>query len=124
MSSKQHLNNWHLILLTAILITVLIGCTTENQNNPTTISSTKTIELSAELQIIYKQTCASCHTNTATGAPQTGDQDAWSKILAKGLNATLENAINGYGGMPPSGQCFECTPDQLVSLIRFMSDSK
>ena len=42
-------------------------------------------------------------------------------ILSKGIDVTLDRVMNGYGGMPPAGQCFECSPDQLIELIRYMS---
>lgn len=77
--------------------------------------------LSPELNTIYRETCIQCHTNSSTGAPISGDTKAWQKILSKGLEATLERAMNGYGGMPPAGQCFECTPEQMIDLINYMS---
>jgi len=81
------------------------------------------ILLTPELSQTYQQTCALCHTKPATGAPQAGDTQTWQKILDKGMDATLARTINGYGGMPPSGQCFECTPNDLQTLILFMRQS-
>tara|TARA_R110001592_G_scaffold7126_1_gene40165 strand:- start:32590 stop:32781 length:192 start_codon:yes stop_codon:yes gene_type:complete len=57
----------------------------------------------------------------STGAPKLGDTKAWKNILSKGIDVTLDRVMNGYGGMPPAGQCFECSPDQLIELIRYMS---
>jgi cytochrome c5 len=79
------------------------------------------VQLSEELQQRYLQTCAQCHTKPATGAPQTGDAETWRAILSKGMESTLERTLNGYGGMPPGGQCFECSPEDLSLLILFMS---
>ena len=91
-----------------------------NTNSPPSTKSAKQV-LSPELSTIYKQTCSQCHTNSSTGAPVAGDTKTWQKILSKGIDATLERAMNGYGGMPPAGQCFECTPEQMIELIKHMS---
>lgn len=93
---------------------------TSNENSVSSNQASKHA-LSEELSTIYKQTCALCHTNSSTGAPVSGDTKAWQKILSKGINATVERAMNGYGGMPPAGQCFECSPEQMIKLINYMS---
>jgi cytochrome c len=51
----------------------------------------------------YESSCAVCHTDSSMGAPAVGDKAAWEKVKAKGLDAVLTNAINGFGGMPPRG---------------------
>lgn len=91
-----------------------------NENSLTSTQAPKH-SLSEELSTIYKETCTQCHTNSSTGAPVSGDTKAWQQILSKGIDATLERAMNGYGGMPPAGQCFECTPEQMIELINYMS---
>jgi cytochrome c5 len=103
-----------LLLLTASCL--LIGCQGESAQ-----STTSKVQLTAELQQTYLQTCAQCHTRPTTGAPQAGDVQTWDNILAKGMDKTLERTLNGYGGMPPGGQCFECSPDDLSLLILYMS---
>ena len=92
-----------------------------SNETPLTSKQTPKHALSEELSTIYKETCTQCHTNSSTGAPVSGDTKAWQQILAKGIDATLERAMNGYGGMPPAGQCFECTPEQMIKLINYMS---
>ena len=52
---------------------------------------------------IYKKVCSACHSNKAIGAPLIGDKEAWSKVLAKGLDKVYENGIKGVGAMPPKG---------------------
>lgn len=80
------------------------------------------ITLSEEELHLYKTSCQNCHGVQGTGAPFVGDTQAWSKILEKGFESTLSNSINGFGGMPPNGQCFECSPDQMSQLLRYMSN--
>lgn len=107
---------------------VMSGCSSENpiQNKVNTQTDTNSTSitpptLSPELNTIFNETCSQCHLNNATGAPKAGDVSAWKKILAKGIDETLERVMNGFGGMPPAGQCFECSPEQLIELINFMS---
>lgn len=79
------------------------------------------VTLSAELQTIYSQTCANCHESSATGAPVTGDTERWQVVFNKPFDIILSRVVEGYGGMPPLGQCFQCSADQLGTLIHYMS---
>ena len=56
-----------------------------------------------------------------SGAPLTGDRDAWQARLKKGLPALVGNAIGGLNGMPAGGQCVRCTAADYAALIRFMA---
>ncbi len=75
----------------------------------------------AALAEIYNRSCRSCHTVAATGAPLTGDADAWAERYEKGMGTLVDNVINGYGGMPALGLCMECDADQFEALIDFMA---
>ncbi|HET8764714.1 MAG TPA: c-type cytochrome [Rhodanobacter sp.] len=77
--------------------------------------------LSPELATTYQHTCANCHTNPQTGAPQAGDAKAWAPRLAQGQDVLLDHAINGYKGMPPLGTCMDCTREQFQALIDYMA---
>ncbi|MCB1644124.1 MAG: cytochrome c5 family protein [Pseudomonadales bacterium] len=77
--------------------------------------------VSADLQVKYAASCKSCHQVPATGAPQTHRLKDWQPRLNKGYQVLLDNTVNGIGGMPPLGQCFDCTTEELEELIRFMS---
>ena len=72
---------------------------------------------------IYEYSCYSCHANPDSGAPLTGDIAAWEPRLAKGMDALLASTINGFAGMPPLGMCMDCSADQFVALIDFMSQT-
>lgn len=78
----------------------------------------------AELAEIYEYSCYSCHANPQTGAPLTGDVDAWAPRLAKGMDVLMESTIEGFEGMPPLGMCMDCNEDQFVALIQFMSGTE
>jgi cytochrome c5 len=75
----------------------------------------------ARLAQLYEGSCKACHTVQASLAPLSGDRAAWDPRWAQGEPALLAATIQGKGGMPAGGQCFECTPDDLKALIRFMA---
>lgn len=73
---------------------------------------------------LYNRSCTFCHTQPATGAPLTGHSAEWQRRLNQRGSAQelLNSAIHGYQSMPPLGACFDCSEDQLLRLIAFMSD--
>ncbi|WP_265534488.1 c-type cytochrome [Pseudomonas saponiphila] len=70
---------------------------------------------------VYASSCQLCHANPASGAPLVGDAKAWAPRLAQGADTLLDHSINGYQGMPPMGQCMQCSEEQFLALICFMS---
>lgn len=70
---------------------------------------------------VYKAACTACHAVGVLGAPKTGDKAAWDSRLAKGLNASLQNAIKGINAMPPKGNCLNCSDDELMAAIKYMA---
>ncbi|MGI9279679.1 MAG: c-type cytochrome [Endozoicomonas sp.] len=83
------------------------------------MSSQKTA--TARVISLYERSCKSCHEVAATGAPLTGDQQAWSERMDKGMDTLLQSAINGSGAMPPLGLCMDCTEQDFINLIQYMS---
>lgn len=70
---------------------------------------------------VYNGACTACHGSGLLGAPKTGDKAAWDDRLAKGMDAALQNAINGINAMPPKGTCANCSDDELMAAIKYMS---
>ncbi|MGC5702744.1 cytochrome c5 family protein [Pseudomonas sp. NFXW11] len=70
---------------------------------------------------VYASSCQLCHANPASGAPLAGDAKAWAPRVAQGADTLLDHSINGYQGMPPMGQCMQCSEEQFLALISFMS---
>jgi len=58
-------------------------------------------------QQVYESLCGACHGEGVGGAPKLGDKAAWAPRIAKGYNALLAHAIEGFTGkagmMPPKG---------------------
>jgi cytochrome c5 len=101
-------------IIGAILTLALSGCDgKETRLAPVT--------LDARLQGIYSRTCATCHANAETGAPQVHDIAAWKPRLAQGDEVLLTHMADGFNGMPPLGQCVECDADDLKNLMHFMA---
>ncbi|PCJ27813.1 MAG: cytochrome c5 family protein [SAR86 cluster bacterium] len=73
----------------------------------------------------YMASCFACHSTGAANAPKVGEgnADAWAPRLEKGMDAVVQNAINGLGAMPPKGLCFTCTDDDLRAVVQYMVDS-
>lgn len=70
---------------------------------------------------VYDTSCKLCHANPASGAPQSGDTAAWAPRVAQGTDSLLDHSINGFKGMPPMGMCMQCSEEQFLALISFMS---
>lgn len=70
---------------------------------------------------LYQSSCEICHGAGAGGAPKSFDTEAWASRLEKGKDVLLNNAVAGFKGMPPLGMCSDCTKEDLVDLIDYMS---
>jgi cytochrome c5 len=101
-------------IFAALAFAALMGCDDQQPGiSPVT--------LDARLQGIYERTCAACHANPETGAPQAHDLAAWKPRLAQGDDLLLTHIVEGFNGMPPLGQCVECDADDLKTLMHFMA---
>ena len=70
---------------------------------------------------LYEHSCRSCHTQVDTGAPLAQDRSAWDSRWDKGMSALLQSVMAGRNGMPPSGQCFACSSQDLEALTKFLA---
>lgn len=94
-------------------LTVLAGCDSPEATAP--------VVLSSDEAVLYEHSCKTCHEEPATGAPPSHDLTAWAPRIAKGEDKLLENIVNGFNGMPPLGQCIECSAEDFIVLTRFMA---
>lgn len=109
------MNRYALVLLA----TLLPAC--GQQSAPVGAATTAADPADPKLARLYAQTCKSCHTSPASGAPQAGDHAAWQPRIAPGMTVLLERTVNGYKGMPPLGSCMDCSEQEFEALIRFMA---
>jgi len=70
----------------------------------------------------YNESCKLCHASDNMGAPAVGDAEAWSEVIAKGMDKVVHNAINGTGGMPPKGGT-DLSDEDIKSIVEFMVNS-
>lgn len=72
----------------------------------------------------YNQICTACHAQGIAGAPKYGDMAAWEARLAKGRDANVANAINGYVGdagmMPAKGGNPSLSDDAVAAAVDYM----
>lgn len=111
-------------LTAAAAALLLVACGKSPEPSPgagTAATTAATNALTPELAAIYARSCANCHSQPATGAPQAGDRAAWAPRVAQGRDRLLEHAINGYKAMPPLGTCMDCSPEQFAALIDYMA---
>ncbi|MBP5955092.1 cytochrome c5 family protein [Pseudomonas anatoliensis] len=108
--------------LLLVLAMTLPGCGDDAKPAITSSIASSAIPSDAALAQIYANSCQLCHANPAANAPLTGDRKAWEPRIQQGVDTLLDHAINGYNGMPPMGQCVECSQEQFLQLIGFMAD--
>lgn len=70
-------------------------------------------------EMIYNNVCAACHTAGVAGAPVPGS-DIWAERAAVGLEALLDNAINGVNAMPARGGRSDLSDEQVQAAVEFM----
>ena len=108
---------WVLLLL----IGVLGACGEEPKNTDARVQAASAVPADTALARTYDTSCKLCHANPASGAPLTGDLVAWKPRVAQGADTLLDHTINGHNGMPPMGMCMQCSEEDFLALISFMS---
>lgn len=71
---------------------------------------------------VYQAACFACHATGALDAPKKGDAAGWKPRLAQGMETLHKHAIEGIRSMPPRGTCGDCSDDDILNAIKFMTD--
>jgi cytochrome c5 len=112
----------------AIVATMSLAACGGDKSEPAPAASAEAAALappaSPAIEKLYNQTCHNCHTVPASGAPQAGDKVAWAPRVAQGREVLIDHSINGFRSMPPMGTCTQCSEDDFVALIEYMSGAK
>lgn len=69
---------------------------------------------------VYQANCASCHAEGVAGAPKTGDKEAWSGMIASGIEQMVQNAITGIGTMPAKGGNPNLSDEDVRAAVEYM----
>ena len=104
------------VMLSSIAIAMLlVSCSNETKPR------LPAVELTPDQIGKYQTSCAACHENEAMGAPLKGEKEAWANVFAKPFEEVMYRVINGYRGMPPLGQCFDCGEQDLRALVYYLA---
>ena len=107
--------------LLLLLVAVLGACGEEPKSTDTRAQAARAVPADTALARIYDSSCKLCHANPASGAPMSGDLGAWKLRIEQGAETLLDHTINGHNGMPPMGMCMQCSEEDFLALISFMS---
>ncbi len=70
---------------------------------------------------VYDGVCFACHASGVLGAPKFRNQTDWANRLAKGKDALLQSAMNGFNNMPARGGNPSLKDEELKAAIEYMS---
>ena len=80
-------------------------------------------DVASKIYAAYCKTCHDPHPQIPLGAPCINDVKEWAKRM-KDKKKLLQHTFEGYQLMPARGGCFECSDEQLVQVIEFMTKTK
>lgn len=103
------------------MLGLAFGCAACRPEAPAPAAATSTAAASPELQALYDRSCRNCHGVAGSGAPLSGDIQAWTPRAAQGIDTLLDHTFDGYRAMPPMGACMDCSEEQFEQLIEMMS---
>ena len=69
---------------------------------------------------VVATTCHKCHESGLNGAPKIGDEKAWAKRSAQGLESLTQHALQGIRKMPPHGTNFTLSDIEIQRAITYM----
>lgn len=74
---------------------------------------------------VYQAVCIACHApeNVMVSAPKAGDAAEWARRASRGtggIDMLADNAVKGFGAMPPKGGAAALTRAQVADAIEFM----
>jgi cytochrome c5 len=71
---------------------------------------------------VVKAACAACHATGALNAPKIGDNAAWGKVAAQGLDTLIEHAVKGIRQMPARGGNPALSDLEIARAIVYMAN--
>ena len=87
----------------------------------TTVAAKPVIAKALTVEEVYAS-CSACHASGVAGAPITGDANAWSERIAKGMDTLYLNAVNGINAMPAKGGNASLSEENIRAAVDFMID--
>ncbi|HIF9458997.1 TPA: c-type cytochrome [Photobacterium damselae] len=71
---------------------------------------------------VYNTYCSACHTSGVMNAPKKGDAADWKDRLAQGQEILAKHAIEGFNAMPAKGSCMDCSDEEIIAAINYMTE--
>ena len=71
---------------------------------------------------VYGTFCIACHGTGAAGAPIKGDAAAWGPRIAQGEETLIKHALSGFNAMPAKGTCSNCSDDEIIATVKFLTE--
>lgn len=71
---------------------------------------------------VYGTFCIACHGSGAAGAPIKGDAAAWGPRIAQGEETLIKHALSGFNAMPAKGTCSNCSDDEIIATVKFLTE--
>ena len=73
---------------------------------------------------VFNKVCFQCHASDSTtlGSPKITNEKQWAPRIAKGKEALLQSAINGFNNMPSRGGNNTLTDEELERAIVYMAN--
>jgi cytochrome c5 len=100
-----------------IFLMLLAGSVAAQTTSPNTKTSTYDEKVGKK---IYKYNCALCHDTGSGGAPKIRDKQKWTERLKKDNNILTQEVIHGYKLMPPKGNCYKCTDQEIADAVEYL----
>lgn len=72
---------------------------------------------------VFNETCTSCHSSGALGAPKVNNKADWAPRIAQGFDQLTANAINGIRKMPPRGGDPDVTDLEMARVVAYMANT-
>ncbi len=69
---------------------------------------------------VYNVMCVTCHDAGLADAPIKGSDQMAQRLIEKGIDTLVMNAINGINVMPPRGGDANLTDEQIRAAVEFM----
>ncbi|HUL13324.1 MAG TPA: c-type cytochrome [Methylococcaceae bacterium] len=113
--------NHMLRLVTITAIVLLFGQSwAEAENRPDPASDLK-LDV-GEGKRVYQSSCSGCHDTGKNRAPKLADKDAWAKRSFEWFSVMNNHATKGFLNMPPKGQHYELTDQDMANAVFYMLD--
>lgn len=109
-------------ILFAAAALLLAACSDNDSNNNAPAAAANQADQRSGA-LLYRQYCVNCHGSGAGGAPQVGKDHRlyWShEVEEEGFETLVQEAIHGINAMPPRGNCYDCSDQEIRNAVIYM----